>query len=245
MSKEAVFVGVPQDFKNKFLIFPPKVKEIVGNKKFGQYRQILVFSQEELEDEYLKNNEKNKEKIPTPLEFLLTNSYHNKEFEQLAKEAFYFFTKQEISFLYEEKLILIGEIEDELKRSKSLENLIFLNEEEYFEFQNKIRVNIGEDAIELPDPTEHPRIKQMKAKARYRDKIKAKQGGGINLLTSLASICCMSSGINPLNIGEMSYASINTLISTYQKKEKYDIDIASLQAGADSKKIKPKYWITN
>ena len=85
----------------------------------------------------------------------------------------------------------------------------------------------------------------MKAKARYRDKIKAKQGGGINLLTSLASICCMSSGINPLNIGEMSYASINTLISTYQKKEKYDIDIASLQAGADSKKIKPKYWITN
>ena len=70
MSKEAVFVGVPQDFKNKFLIFPPKVKRrLLEIRKFGQYRQILVFSQEELEDEYLKNNEKNKEKIPTPLEF--------------------------------------------------------------------------------------------------------------------------------------------------------------------------------
>jgi hypothetical protein len=28
-------------------------------------------------------------------------------------------------------------------------------------------------------------------------------------------------------------------------KEKYEIDIDSLLAGADSKKIKPKYWIRN
>jgi hypothetical protein len=28
--------------------------------------------------------------------------------------------------------------------------------------------------VELPNPNEHPKIKAMKAKARYRDKIKAK-----------------------------------------------------------------------
>jgi hypothetical protein len=30
-----------------------------------------------------------------------------------------------------------------------------------------------------------------------------------------------------------------------QQKEAYDIDIRSLLAGADSKKVKPKYWIRN
>jgi hypothetical protein len=35
------------------------------------------------------------------------------------------------------------------------------------------------------------------------------------------------------------------LTSMYQGKEKYELDIDSLLAGADSKKVKPKYWIKN
>ena len=104
---------------------------------------------------------------------------------------------------------------------------------------------MGEKALEPPNPNEDPRIKKMKAKARYRDKIKAKKGGGLSLQTSLEAICCMGIGITPLNIGELSYASISTLMKTYQEKEKYEIDVRSLQAGADSKKVKPKYWIRN
>lgn len=85
----------------------------------------------------------------------------------------------------------------------------------------------------------------MKAKARYRDYIKAKKGLGLKFETLLSSICCMGLGLNPLNIGELSYAAIPVLVHFYQDKEKYDIDIRSLLAGADSKKIKPKYWIQN
>ena len=55
----------------------------------------------------------------------------------------------------------------------------------------------------------------------------------------------MGIGITPLNIGEMSYANVGVLMKIYQDKEKYDLDIRSLLAGADSKKIKPKYWIRN
>jgi hypothetical protein len=83
----------------------------------------------------------------------------------------------------------------------------------------------------------------MKAKARYRDRVKAKQGGGITLEDSLTSICCMGIGINPLNIREMSYAAMNKLMSKFQQKERYDIDIRSLIAGADAKKVKPQYWM--
>jgi hypothetical protein len=55
----------------------------------------------------------------------------------------------------------------------------------------------------------------------------------------------MEMGLNPLNIGELSYAAIGPLMSMYQDKEKYGIDIDMLLAGADSKKIHPKYWISN
>ena len=83
--------------------------------------------------------------------------------------------------------------------------------------------------------------------SRYRDKIKAKQAAknGVTLFNTMASICCMGIGLTPLNIGEMSYVAMQNILSTYQDKEKYELDIDSLLAGADSKKIKPKYWIRN
>ena len=101
MSKEKVFLGYPEDFKGKFLIYPPKVREVVGNKYFAQFRQLFTFSQEELEDEYVKKNKNiDVSTIPTPFEFLLANAYHSKDFERTAKNAFYFFTKQHNLFYY-------------------------------------------------------------------------------------------------------------------------------------------------
>lgn len=104
---------------------------------------------------------------------------------------------------------------------------------------------MGTKPVEAPDPNEHPKVRAMKAKARLRDRIKAKSNKGISLNTTLAAICCMGIGITPLNIGEISYGSVRTLMSIYQGKEKYELDIDSLLAGADSKKVKPKYWIKN
>ena len=109
---------------------------------------------------------------------------------------------------------------------------------------------VGDKVFKKPEPinpNEDPRIARIKATARERDRIKARKGtsGGISLSTSLAAICCMGIGITPLNIGEMSYATISPLMNMLQNKEKYEVDIQSLLAGADSKKVKPKYWIRN
>ena len=64
------------------------------------------------------------------------------------------------------------------------------------------------------DPDEDPRITEIKRKARERDKIKAKHNNknGISLSTCLVAICCMGIGLTPLNIGEMSYASIGPIM---------------------------------
>lgn len=244
INKERVFLGYPEEFHNKFLIYPPLIKDVVGNVNFSQYHQMLTLSQEDLEDELTKEGQEITN-IPTPFEFLLANSYHDKNFEKVAKNAFYFFIHQEVSFIYEQKKILIGDLEEEVSKIKSLSELVFLEEEEFFDFQNTIREMIGDKPISAPDPDEHPKIKRMKALARYRDKIKMKSGKGLNLETLLSSICCMGIGINPLNIGEITYAAVNILIQRFQEKEKYEIDIRSILAGAEAKKIKPKYWIRN
>jgi len=52
---------------------------------------------------------------------MLNNSYHNKKYEKLCKDAFKFFIKEEVTFLYEEKLIIIGKLEKVLEGLTSLD----------------------------------------------------------------------------------------------------------------------------
>ena len=238
------FIGEPFEFKPGILIYPPKVKDVITNQHYNTYSRMLTFSQEEIEDIFVENGQQ-LEQYPTPLEFLLGNSFNNREYEKIAKESFSFFIKKDVTFLYEEKKILIGKLEDILKKVTSVEQIVYIDEDNFFDFQNYIRQAINVKVVEKPDPDEHPRIKAMKAKMRLRDRVKAKQNGGISLFTSMNAICCMGIGITPLNIGEMSYTAIFSIMNMYQDKEKYDLDIRSLLAGADSKKIKPEYWIKN
>ena len=234
-----IFIGSAIDFKGIFFIYPPKVKDIINNSDFPIFSSLFMTSQEDIEDLMAKNNN-TKGSIPTPLEYLLSLCYNSPQVAEVVKKGFYFYTKEPIKFIYEEKAILVGE--DQLKRTKNVNELKLLNETNYFDFQNKIREVNGMAAIEPPDPNEHPKIKYMKAKARLRDKVKAKKKG-MSLTAMVASICCMNFGLNPLNIGEITYASVPVLIRYYQEKDKYETDVRSLQAGADSKKIKPKYWV--
>ena len=233
------FINVPIEFEKLCLVYPPKVKEVLGNQNFGVYEKILTMSQEEIEDEYVKNN-MDVTNMLNPLEYLLNGAYHDKNFYKTAQDAFLMFIHEPVTFLFEQKQILIGEV-----KKLSINNLRLITENNYFDFQNLVRQAIGRKMVEKPNPHEDPRVKRIKAKARYRDKIKAQKGNGVKLKVVLASICFMNIGISPLNIGELSYAAIPLLTEMYQEKEKFDLDIRSLLAGADSKKIKPKHWIRN
>lgn len=246
MSKEAFFIGASVELKTGVKVYPPLLKDIILNNKYGIYLQVLTLSQEEIEDIYVKEKRK-LDSFPTPMEFMLNNCYHSQEYRKICQEAFEFFLKTKVDFLYEQKMIVVGELSKVLKEIQNLGQLITINEEEFFTLQNLIRLSISQKAVAPPDPNEHPKIKAMKAKARYRDKVKAKQNAkkGLTLFSAMTSICCMGIGLSPLNIGEMSYVAMNALLSQYQGKEKYELDIDSLLAGASSKKVKPIYWIKN
>lgn len=241
-----VFIKAPLPFKNICTIYPPSVQDAIGNPRFGQYIKLLTISEDDVRDELPKDLDK----YPTPFEFLLINCYQSPQFCEIARDAFRHFLHSEIELMYDDKKICIGKFEEVVQQVKSVEDIKFLTEENYFDFQNAIRVSLGDKTLkppEPPNPDEDPRVARIKAKARERDRIKARKGSanGISVSTSLVAICCMGIGITPLNIGEMSYAAIGPLMKMSQEKEKYDIDIRTLLAGADSKKVKPKYWIRN
>ena len=235
----AFFILEPVQFKNICKIYPPKVRDIAINDNAIQFIKLLTVSQEELIDP-LVLEDKPIDDVLTPFETLLNLAYNTPQLQILIKEAIHFFTHEECLILPTEKMILIGNIQN----ATDLRHLKFLTEDNYFEFQNMIREACGNKPKEPFDFNIHPWKLRMDAKARYRDKIKAKKSGlSFNYL--MLSICCMGIGITPLNIGELSYAALGPLMATYQNKEKYEIDIDSLLAGADAKKIKPEYWIKN
>ena len=243
------FIGQPLNFKGKLKIYPPQIKDVVGNNLYGVFLRILTMDQDDVKDELKKNNPDMID-FPTPYEFLLGNCYQSKEFQTLTNAAFEYFCHTGVTFLYEDKKIIIGKAEELVQNVTNVSQISYLLEEDFFDFQNTIRLACGDAPKKPPepiDPNEDPRVRRIKEKARERDRIKAKNGvqGGISFDTTLVAICCMGIGITPLNIGEMSYASIGPIMKMMQDKEKYDIDIRSLLAGADSKKIKPKYWIRN
>ncbi len=242
-----IFLKRPISFKQLCTIYPPSVQEILDLEGlFPIYKKILTSSQEDIEDNILSKMDKLGDyttdvQFPSPMENLFKLCHKEKEIYQLTKAAFKFFLKEDVMFLFDRKEIMIGNVLslDDINKTK------LLKEEDFFLFQNAIRACLGEQELEAPRPNEDVRIRRIKAKGRLRERIKAKQGKGISLTTSLVSLCCMGLGITPLNIGELAYGAIGPLINTYQAKEKYETDIASLLAGADSKKVNPQYWIRN
>ena len=248
MINERVFLGFPIEFEDICKIYPPKVSEVVGNEDFNVYQALFTITQEDLDEVYLKDEDVFQ--VPTPFQYLLMNYYQDDELKPKIEEAFLQFTHEPVTIVPEIEMLLIGKSEDELDPNIDLDNPRLLTDKNFFDFQNYIRLVMGIEKISPPDPEEanlDPRIKRYKMKVKEHEKIvsKKKAKNAPTLGTLLAAICCMGIGLNPLNIGEMSYACIHWLITMEQQKEEYDIDIRALLAGADSKKVKPKYWIKN
>jgi hypothetical protein len=248
MIDERIFLGYPIEFKDICQIYPPTVDDVIGNKDFPIYQSLFTMTQEDLEDAY--GQDERITQIPTPFQYLLMNYYQDESIKEKIHDAFKQFIHEPVTIVPEIEMLLIGKSEEELDPDVDLDNPRLLTAENYFEFQNMIRRVMGESEVKPPDPEEEnldPRIKRYKAKVRAHDRIIAKKKAkkGPTLGTLLAAIWCMGIGLSPLNIGEMSYACVHWLIAMEQQKEEYDIDIRALLAGADSKKVKPKYWIKN
>lgn len=239
MIKEKGFLGLPIPYKN-FFIYPPLVRDIIDFEYLSIFKALVLISEEEIEDIWIKEN-KDFSLLPSPYEYFYTHYKMSEQIAAIIKEGFFLFLKSNIEVL--EDNILIGDIED-FQAVKKIHDLKVIFEQDFFDFQNILRVLLGMKEIEKQDPDEDPRVKKIKRATRKRERIVSKiRGRGTTLVNLFSAISCMGCGLNPLNIGEITYVSAMEILQTFQKKEKYELDIQSLFAGADSKKIKPEYWI--
>lgn len=243
MINPCAFIGAPIQFRNICAVYPPTVKEVISNETLLQSYKLLTQTAEDIEDLITEIGKEKIEQFPAPFEYILINMYHNEDFRKLIVSGIEALTHEKITVIYDRALILFG-TEEELLAEMDVTKYRYLSADNFFDFQNILRNAMG-DTIAVPaDPNESPLTKQIKAKSRRKmRKITKNKKGGISLTTSLCAICCMGIGLTPLNIGEISYASVGLIINMYQQKEKYQTDVDSLLAGADPKKVKPKYWI--
>ena len=242
MNKTKLFIGEPIRFENKLSIYPPTVGDIVSNDLVLKGYYLFTQSQEDIIDLLNKQKDKKLDQYPTPLEFLLANAYNSKEFSKIATNFLNFILREQSTFVYENKMIVVGSLE-EVNSITSLKDLRSINSDNFFDFQNVIRTVFGNKKIE-PYKEEDPLVAKIKAKARERERRVAAQKQNHNVLVnSILSVCFMDCGVTPFNVKDLPYCALNQLIKTYQIKEKYEKDVALIIGGADPKKVKPKYWL--
>ena len=196
-------LGKPVHFKELCMIYPPKINDVLDNINYPVYKKLLLSSQEDIEDEWVEQKI-SLDNLPTPLEYVFLMSGTDERIKKIALEAFEFFIHEPVFFLPEQGKVIIGDLKEALQSAKSVSDLRILDDSNYFDFQNLLRQSIGEKEIEPYNPNENPKVKYFKAKARLRDRVKAKSKDALNLGSTLATICCMNFGLNPLNIGELS-----------------------------------------
>ena len=59
----------------------------------------------------------------------------------------------------------------------------------------------------------------------------------------MLATCCLGVGVTIWNIKDLPYAAMMKINELMANKDKYETDVASLIAGADSKQINLEYWV--
>ena len=116
------FLKKPINFQNICTIYPPSINEVLDEPLYNAYVNILLITQEELEDQ-IYGTEKVKidpKVVPTPLTYLFQIIKSGKDGEKLVKQAFSFFLKEEVTFFQEQQAIVVGELQTVLKRLNSI-----------------------------------------------------------------------------------------------------------------------------
>ena len=244
----SVFMGLPIYFKGNSYVYPPKVKE-TANRDFEKFITILTMSEDDVKDIF---KEEPLKEYPSPYKIMYKNFIMDAQLRELTLRAFEFFLHEPVTFIADKGIIILGDLETLLKQGKKIDEIFYIEEKDYPRFQNLIRVAVGmeEEEIEEVDPDEDPRVTELKKKFKESKKtvakIKQKRGDSLKFYDCLVAICCMQLGINPLNIGELSYSAISPLMNKFQSKEAYDISSMGAMMGTiDTKKNTIEYWIGN
>lgn len=234
--KEQAYAGYPSRLPGVCFVHPVLVGEMLkmGSNVYSSRLGMLLLTPNEIRkimEE--KGAEVNENTDLSPLPFLLKSAQANDSFYLELQAAFATFIKEEITLLPKINSVLIGPMAE--KR--------LINEKNFTDFQTILNLQNRKKVPEPPE-NESPYARKMRLAAERRDAVKRKQQqkqGGTQDLADLMEIAEVF-GIDYKN---KSIYAFYGLIQRHQLREKWTQDIQMLCAGADSKKIKAKYWGAN
>lgn len=232
--KAQTYLGAPSQLKGVCKIYPFTMKEIamMGITEYNMKLGVLLLTEVEIAN-LIK--EKTGEEIAIeqlhPLSYLLASSEIDDMFFLELQNIFSTFVKEEVLLLPKINSVLVGPPEQ--KR--------LITEANYKDFQDILRIQNRKEFVEPPPENESPgqrKMRLLREKVAAVKKKQAQKNGDEKTLVELLEVA-ETYGIDVQNHTLYAFYS---LLRRHQLREKWEQDIQVICAGADSKKIKTKYW---
>ena len=242
IDNEKLFVGSPVNFYDICLIYPLKINDILslGKSVYNYQINLLTMNERDMQKMLKEKNIPENSRLYglSVFEYFMESCENNRNFLLDLEKAFFTFIREKISILPDLKCIVIGDFKD--KR--------IINKDNFSELQDIIRISNHIPIPEHPPKDESPMARKFRLRREAVEEAKRKkaekEGANLELEDLIECLCVYGIGFTPQNIGDLTIYALYKLLNRLQKKEQYELDIRMLLAGADSKKVKPKNWIT-
>lgn len=207
----------------------------MGSTTYDKYLGLLLLTTPQIEQILIEKKED-----PTkfgdlhPLCYLLRNANASDTFSLELQSAFSTFIKEDILLLPKINAVLVGPMTE--KR--------LITKENFEDFQTILRIQNRKEVPEPPPENETAAQRKMRLLKEKRDAVKRKQQQKEGTVQELADLLEIAE-VFGIDYKNKSVYAFYGLIQRHQLREKWTQDIQMLCAGADSKKIKAKYWGAN
>lgn len=227
-------MGLPSSLDNVCQVYPLLIPEIIqmGQHEYNKYLGLLLLDEVEISNII-------KEKAKTDIEpedidilaYLILSADNNNTFLLELQTAFSTFIKEEVLVLPKINSIVVGNPQERR----------LINSINFKDFQDILRIQNKKEIKEPPPENESYGQRKMRLLREKAAAVKRKQAQKNNEGKSLLDLLEIADvfGIDTKNC---TLFSLQNRIHRFQLKEKWDQDIQMLCAGADSEKIKTKYW---
>ena len=237
--------GIPVFLEDICAVYPATLREIVeeGYDNFQRYLSIVLAEKPTLKPKDDPELVALVENL-TDFQYLLMMTALDKEANKTLKEAFHFFTHEQVNFSLDPAQIIVGPLEE-----KHL-----LTEETFYDFQRLIRrmyfiEQEGEEIIinqsdslatkKLKEQMRKNREKVRKAKAKQA----AKEGTDLKFSDLIASLTVNDCNLNIVNIWDMTYYAFHDQLKRMGWRDQFNINNRAALAGAKLKKSQLKHWM--
>lgn len=228
------FLNKPSHLKGVCKVYPYTMGDIVemGIIEYNSRLGVLLLTETDIYNLIKEKTGKEPEidKIH-PLQYLLASAAVDDMFLLELKKVFSTFVKEDVYILPEYGSVVIG----------SPEKKRLINERNYRDFQDILRIQNRREFVEPPPENEtagERKMRLLREKVAAVKKKQAQKKGEGKALSELLEIA-ETYGIDVQNHTLYAFYS---LLRRHQLREKWEQDLQIICAGADSKKIKTKYW---